>query len=326
MKTNNAVVVSSHRFYISKEDKKKVWDYAQSAFDVYQSEITGMMVVLQDAEGDYIMQDPIILKQEVSASACEIDEDEMAMYTCKMMSKYSGQEVRFLWWHSHHNMGVFWSGTDDKNILVNKTQDFNLSLVVGLDGDYLLRLQFFEPVETYVNTEMHVLGQDSGVPDDITKEVKELCNKTTYAVTRPINTHQSSLPLNANGVNGYGYQYDTYDEGQDVYGMSYGHSKHYNNEYKEYVDLDSVPEVIMDRALKILNSLLDECYDLSAERIESKQALDIWRKKIQSVEKLVKPHGLGIREYKTSKALSHALYTLWPDDFFYELKKETSLV
>tara|TARA_B110000467_G_C18319996_1_gene484442 strand:- start:1393 stop:2388 length:996 start_codon:yes stop_codon:yes gene_type:complete len=331
MKVNDAVVISSHRFYISKEDKRKVWDYAQSAYDEFKSEITGMMVVLQDDEGDYIIQDPVILKQEVSGASCEIDEDEMAMYTCKMMSKYSGEKVRFLWWHSHHNLGVFWSGTDDKNILVNKTEDFNLSLVVGLDGDYLLRLQFFEPVETYVNTEMHVLGEESGVPDEITKEVKELCNHRTYSVKlpihRPVYTNQASLPLTAGNTNGYGYQYDSYDDVYATsYGTSYGKSKHYNNEYKEYVDIEKVPEAVMERAMKVLNSLLDDCYDLASENDLNTSALKLWKDKIPEVEKLTNPHGLGIRKYDTSKSLSHALYTLWPDDFFYETNKETCLV
>ena len=328
MKDKGTKIVPSRRFWISPEDKATVWNYAQAAYDLFKAEITGMMVVLKDKDGDYIMQDPVIMKQEVSSATCEIDEDEMAIYTSKMMSKYSGQEVRFLWWHSHHNMGAFWSPTDDKNILVNKTQDFNLSLVVDLDGSYLLRLQFFEPVETYVNTEMHVLGEhEDTVPEEITKEVKELCKTKSYTMKAPGYHYNNHLPpvnnqtqLAVGGIygmdGGYSdYDYDTVGDGK----------RHYNDVYKEYVDISLIKDDVMERIMKSLENLLDECYDDQSVNGTNNKSIDLWQKGKTNVDKALEEYNLCLRDFTTAKEFSDALYACWPLDFFKELKKEVPL-
>ena len=158
MSTTDEVIKSS-KFYISRTDFDKVIQYATAAYNEFKSEIAGMMVVLKDDEGDFIIQDPMILKQTISAANCTLEEDALALYYASMMSKYSGQQARFLWWHSHHTMKAYWSGTDDATILKGKTEDFSLSLVVNLNRDYKLRVQWFNPMESYVDTELHFLQE-----------------------------------------------------------------------------------------------------------------------------------------------------------------------
>ena len=50
------------KFYISHENFNKVIGYAESAYRQFTSEIGGQLVVLEDADGDYILEDPVILK------------------------------------------------------------------------------------------------------------------------------------------------------------------------------------------------------------------------------------------------------------------------
>ena len=40
------------------------------------------------------------------------DGEKLAIHYSKMIGKH-GNNVRHCWWHSHHTMGAFWSGTDD---------------------------------------------------------------------------------------------------------------------------------------------------------------------------------------------------------------------
>ena len=110
--------------FISKNDWKKIIQYAESSYRQFKAEIGGQCVVVENAEGNFWLKDPVILKQEVSAGNCDLDEAELAMHYGKMADKY-GDDVRHCWWHSHHTMGAFWSGTDNNTIMENETDDFS---------------------------------------------------------------------------------------------------------------------------------------------------------------------------------------------------------
>ena len=142
-------------FFISKNDWKKIIQYAESSYRQFKAEIGGQCVVVEDAEGNFWLKDPVILKQEVSAANCEMDEEALAIHYGKMADKY-GDDVRHCWWHSHHTMGAFWSGTDDKTIMENETNDFSVSLVVNLKQEYKLRVQMFYPIEAEVNVTLNI--------------------------------------------------------------------------------------------------------------------------------------------------------------------------
>ena len=107
-------------FYIDNKDWKKVIDYAQASYDEFKSEIGGFMVAEIDKDGDYIISKPEILEQTVTGGTTEMDKVAVADYYVKACMEH-GKDVRFIWWHSHADMGAFWSGTDTstkKNILV----------------------------------------------------------------------------------------------------------------------------------------------------------------------------------------------------------------
>ena len=98
-------------FNISQKDWKKVIDYAQEAYNKFKSEIGGFMIAEKDKNGDIIISNPEILEQEVTGSTTIMDRMAIADYYVKSAQKH-GTDIRFIWWHSHANMGAFWSGTD----------------------------------------------------------------------------------------------------------------------------------------------------------------------------------------------------------------------
>ena len=63
-------------FFISKNDWKKIIQYAESSYRQFKAEIGGQCVVVEDAEGNFWLKDPVILKQEVSGANCEMEEEE----------------------------------------------------------------------------------------------------------------------------------------------------------------------------------------------------------------------------------------------------------
>lgn len=79
-------------------------------FKAGKNEISGFGTIKYDAEKkDFMVMKAILLKQENQASHTEIDPQSLmkAMYELRNAEG----EMRW-WWHSHVQMGVFWSGTD----------------------------------------------------------------------------------------------------------------------------------------------------------------------------------------------------------------------
>lgn len=168
-------------FYI----KQKHWDhilgYAEEAYDTLKTEIGGMSVCLQDKEGDWEIVEPVILKQEVTSGNCTLEKEELAKYYTRTAKKYKNKSFRFCWWHSHHTMAAFWSGTDLSAIEEFSDGDFSFALVVNLKGEYKFRVSVWNPVEAHEDVELEIV-RNSKISKRITKEVADLCSKpvTTY--------------------------------------------------------------------------------------------------------------------------------------------------
>ena len=99
---------------IKGEDWKKIIDYSAAAYDLHNSEIGGMAVCVKTDDNEWWIERPVILKQVISSTNTVLKKEELAKYYTKVASskEYKGKEYRFLWWHSHHTMQAFWSGTD----------------------------------------------------------------------------------------------------------------------------------------------------------------------------------------------------------------------
>lgn len=161
-------------FKISNNDWKKVINYSKYAWDEHGSEIGGYMVVIKEDDG-FVMKEPVILEQEISAGNTVIKKEALAKYQQKAAMEY-GTDVYFCWWHSHHTMSAFWSGTDLAAIQQSKYSDASFSLVVNLKEEYLFRVSIWEPVEVHVDVDIRIEGKDD-VPKYIINDVESLCSK-----------------------------------------------------------------------------------------------------------------------------------------------------
>ena len=90
-------------------------------------EISGLGKCIYDKEKQaYHVSDVYLLEQENTGASTDIDAGAVA----KLL--YETREVEGhlnFWWHSHVNMGVFWSGTDQATIEEFGTQGFCLATV-----------------------------------------------------------------------------------------------------------------------------------------------------------------------------------------------------
>jgi hypothetical protein len=169
-------------FYIDKSDWDKILNYARARQSQIEGtrelnhEIGGMLLAKKDKDDDWILFDPVILKQETSGGNCTIDKDELSKYYVQMRMKH-GADIQYVWWHSHAKMAAFWSGTDKNTMTEYSSGSFSMFLVVNVRGEYKFRVQYWNPIELGEDIELNILGKTEEIPKDIIKEVKDLCSE-----------------------------------------------------------------------------------------------------------------------------------------------------
>ena len=175
--------------------KQKAWNELQSwarlAYEKDKNEISGLLIAMPDDEGNYELIFPDILKQENSGTSTELDAEAVQEWSVKMklkldrMPRYKGRDFRYVWWHSHHTMGAFWSGTDLKEIEAwGNMCDFSIALVINLKEEYLLRISYWKPIEVHQDVELEILRPKATKENKVMLEKYEkLCSDKTNIVT-----------------------------------------------------------------------------------------------------------------------------------------------
>ena len=231
-------------FYILQKDWKKVIDYAQASYDEFKSEIGGFMIAKRDKDGDIIVSSPEILKQEVTGSTTIMDKMSIADYYVKSAQAH-GTDIRFIWWHSHADMGAFWSGTDTETMKEYSKGDWSAFLVVNIREEYKFRICVWNPIEAYKDTELNIINAKPKVISKTIKDsVSKLCSKPVTAITtnnKKWDTgEQTSLYNQGYGYYGYDYYKDipshkVYNELKDdsLFNTTVDHITNMNDLYTE---------------------------------------------------------------------------------------------
>ncbi len=186
-------------FYITQKNWDKILGYAEEAYETEKSEIGGMSVMVEDKDGDWVLQDPVILKQEISSGNTVLEKEALAIYYTKQAKKMGKRNFRFCWWHSHHTMSAFWSSTDKIAIDEFDEGDFSFALVVNLKGEYKFRVSIWKPFAIHEDTELEILHRQNRCTKKMKEEVENLCST-------PVN---SLTDWKKNSYN-YGYRYGGY--------------------------------------------------------------------------------------------------------------------
>jgi len=199
-------------FYIQKKDWDKIINYARAREQECGDEIGGMAVITKDEDDDYIIKDPTILKQETTGGTCTLDKDDLAQYYADMAHKY-GNNLQFLWWHSHAKMGAFWSGTDTNTMEEYKNSNWSAFLVVNVREEYKFRVQYWHPYELGEDIELNIMSnkaKERAIPKAILKEIESKCTERTVKTTYVSN--------NGYSYGGYtrGGQATLFNQGNDI--------------------------------------------------------------------------------------------------------------
>lgn len=117
---------------------------AQAKINVYVNEcpkeISGLGLVEERKDGTFYISEIFLLEQEVSGTETDIEASAIAKLILEIGVE-KAQKLRF-WWHSHVNMGVFWSGTDHSCVeqLVSNATSPIISIVYNKKGESLCRV------------------------------------------------------------------------------------------------------------------------------------------------------------------------------------------
>ncbi|HEY3295674.1 MAG TPA: hypothetical protein VGL38_09550 [bacterium] len=91
-----------------------------------------------------------LLKQRCSADETTMDPAAVAQLMLDLEAQGIDSRKLRMFAHSHANMSVFWSGTDDDTIAGLANGDYLLSLVVNRKRDSMMRLDQYHPAHLFL--------------------------------------------------------------------------------------------------------------------------------------------------------------------------------
>ena len=231
---------------IKRKDFDKIINFARASVKEYSgAEIGGMAILEKDDNKDWIIKHPVILKQEVTSATCTLDKVELANYYTKSIMKH-GKDIKFLWWHSHGDGSVFWSGTDEEAIKEYKGGNWSVSLVVNTDAEYVLRLDYWNPIHSKLDElELEFIDEkEYKIPTSIINQVKKNVSerKSEYSYKK-WKSKQMSLS-----------NYSSYFNGIDDEYLKNGFV---GNDYGFTGDINRLPFHIKNEVKKVNSTFLD---------------------------------------------------------------------
>lgn len=145
--------------------------------------------------------------QHNTPTTTDIEDEELNKLNTQLVQE--GKDTRLLrfHWHSHVDMGVFHSGTDDSNYDDMRTGDFGISLVVNKRYEMLGSVHIYKPLR------INVLNVEVAPPDIDLSEYKmpKALRKIIEANVARVKAHEDEQRAKSrviHPVHSYGRKYD----------------------------------------------------------------------------------------------------------------------
>jgi len=164
--------------FITPSAKQKLDLYIELA----EGEISGLGTVTR-LGNDFLMTEVHLLEQECTGASTELSSEDVSKFLLQAVRAGLDPATIKLWWHSHASMGVFWSGTDESTA-GKFGNGWMLSLVGNRRGEYLCRLDLYEPIRlTLDGLEFSVRFEpDAGLRSAIEAEVEAKVKRPEPAI------------------------------------------------------------------------------------------------------------------------------------------------
>ena len=161
--------------------KHAAWRKIKMWVDIASGEVSGLGEV-EVVDSKITVTEVYLLDQTSSGSSTEMDSGAVAKLIDDKIRKDGDANNIKLWWHSHADMNVFWSATDDNAIeeFNNETDTNNwfLSIVVNKKGEVKCRIDTFHPVQFFLNDiPLKIVDYTAAMYARAEKEVKRKVKK-----------------------------------------------------------------------------------------------------------------------------------------------------
>lgn len=161
-----------------------------TAASLCSKEVGGFFYVKQE-NGAWIAYDPFIVPQEVTGSDVLIDQTSQEYAIMKAADEGRLEELRGSW-HSHVNMGVFYSNDDDKVIeRYLATMPYCWSIVVNKRAEFKGRFDIVDPIHIKEMDVKLYVEHDPSFEADVQKQLDEHV-KIVQRVNNPYNVGKAT--------------------------------------------------------------------------------------------------------------------------------------
>ena len=148
--------------------------------DAVPGEVGGIGLVAERPEGPHIFE-VFILLQTSAPGATELDAERLAAFVDRF-ERHGGDPVQLrCWWHSHGDLDVGWSETDEATIAAFPGEGL-VSLVGNRRGDLLARLDRWGPA---CETRRAVRVVPTGDPPAAAEALRARVQAEVAALVRP---------------------------------------------------------------------------------------------------------------------------------------------
>lgn len=180
-------------------------------------EVSGLGKIRLMEDGSILVISAHLIEQENSSSETEMQPDALTKAMYELRDEPG--ELKF-WWHSHVNMGVFWSGTDIATMKMLGQHGWFLSTVFNKRNEFKTAIFQKAPYKMFKDDIATGIWNpvDESLSSAWDKEFEEKCKEKRWSAMKPAwqeknengsKKHKSYLDL---------YNGDRYDDDDDYYG------------------------------------------------------------------------------------------------------------
>lgn len=167
------------------------WEKLQLYLGLSSREISGFGLVEEKGEG-FIVTDVFILKQQVTHTSTEINQDAVLNLLQEMVEKEIDPSKVKLWWHSHASMKPFLSTTDEGTLelLVSNAAagDFMFAVVGNTRGEVKAYLAVEKP-HLLLETDTGIDYNLSGLWDEVAKSIEQNVKQGPVSSFKPLSKY-----------------------------------------------------------------------------------------------------------------------------------------
>ncbi len=162
--------------YIDPVCRKKIQYWANAA----SGEVSGLGLV-ENEDGRMTVSEVFILEQECTGADTELNTESISKLMTELLQNDKDPAKLKFWWHSHVNMGVFWSGTDDE-CAETLSREFAFSTVVNKKGESKTRLDLYSPFRITVDNIrlVEITQEDEDLKKVCEQEVKDKVEEKSW--------------------------------------------------------------------------------------------------------------------------------------------------